>query len=162
MESHGKKRSQLLILRCCNITSVESIIMASQPHWSSHMVRGDNRIPKVLLLGQKVAVLGWSAQAVGRCPQSNTEGMQHSPSYMEGSEAVNRSSWCKICPHSTAQFESNRTAHLIAQHEARHAAATNPLPTSSSPSQYHVCPNCSKLYASCIRLVSHCKHKHCK
>lgn len=83
-------------------------------------------------------------------------------SYMEGSEAVNRSSWCRICRHSTAQFESNRTAHLIAQHEARHAAATNPLPTSSSPPQYHVCPNCSKPYASCIRLVSHCRHKHCK
>lgn len=68
-----------------NITSVGSIIIASQLRWSGHVTRMGDVYPQGSPLWTAgrggSSVPEWSVQAVKRRPQSNTEGVQHQSCY---------------------------------------------------------------------------------
>lgn len=81
------------ILRHCNVTSVESIIVVSQLGWSDHVARMvDDRIPRALLFGQ-LEECRWSGGGQSGAKASSKEALKACnidlATWM--AEAVNRS-----------------------------------------------------------------------
>lgn len=69
------------ILRHCNVTSVESVIVVSQLGWPGHVARAQGS--PLWTAGRVSLVRGWSERCKGVLKRS-TEGVQHWPSNMDG------------------------------------------------------------------------------
>ena len=121
------------ILPHCNITSVESIIMASQLRWSGHLARiRDDCVPKALmfeLLEEDRRSRGGQRKRYKDVLKTTMKACNIVPATSDG-RGSEKSRWRKVCHDGTAHLESNRSADLIIRREARLAAVTNPPPTS--------------------------------
>ena len=143
------------ILKRCNTTSIEAMLLKTQLRWCGHVIRmPDSRIPKQLLYGQlQHGIRNQGGQRKRykdqlRCslkvcgiPKENLEQLAH-----------DRTVWRSTCNSSISHFETQRCQTLDVKRTNRHqAAATNTCST------VYVCDVCQRDCHSRIGLFAHKK-----
>ena len=143
------------VLERCRIHGIEAMVKRAQLRWAGHVRRmADSRLPKAIFYGQ----IALGERSRGRplkrykdCLKATLKECSIDPDTWEN-EALNRSSWRRMCHEGVEQFEERRIKAAMERRQKRKAG-----PSASGP---FVCTVCGRHCAAQIGLISHLrKHR---